>query len=138
MYLFTKNFLGVRTIPRDGLPATQVRAAEIRAITRSCLHALFYFVFRPDSRIWIRHETDRHKCYGCKNTGNFGVSANRIQWPTSRTRIRPKSKKNKVKTLFGLPEQDRVQVRAARFGPLGLCQGEVLPVTCIGVLKQHL
>jgi len=64
--------------------------------TRSCLHALFSF-FRPDSKIWIRHETDRQKCHGGKNTGKCGVSAIRIQWKTPRTQIRPKSqKKNKI------------------------------------------
>jgi len=28
------------------------------------LHTLFYFFLRPDSQIWIRHKTDRQKCYG--------------------------------------------------------------------------
>jgi len=53
------------------------------------------------------HEADRQKCYGCKNTCKFGVSANRIQWTTPRTRIRRKSRTKKVKTLFCLPEQSR-------------------------------
>jgi len=69
----------------------------------------FLLFFLPNSKIWIRHETDRQKCYGRKNSGKFGVSAIRVQWTTSRTKIRPKSMKN-VKTLFYLPEQSRGSV----------------------------
>jgi len=42
------------------------------------------------------HKTDRQKCYGLKNKGSFGVSAIRLQWTTSRTRIRQKSREQKV------------------------------------------
>jgi len=54
----------------------------------------FSCFFLPDSKIWVRHEIDRQKCYGSRNTGEFGNSANRIQWTMSRTRIRPKSRKS--------------------------------------------
>ena len=52
----------------------------------------FLLFVRPDSKIWIRHESDRRKCYGRKNTGKFGVLAIRFRWTTSRSRIRQKSK----------------------------------------------
>jgi len=72
----------------------------------------FLLFFQPDAKIWIRHETDRQKCYGRKNTGRFGVSAIRIQWTTSRTRIRPKSKKKKLKFYFAYPSNPGVSVWA--------------------------
>jgi len=69
------------------------------------LACTYFFTFcfgrTPKSGFW--HETDRQKCYGRKNTGKFGVSANRIQWTTSRTKIRPKSSKKKLKLYFAYP-----------------------------------
>ena len=58
----------------------------------------FTFLFGRIPRYGFGHETDHQKCYGRKNTGNFGVSAIRIQWTTQ-------NPGKKVKTLLGLPEQ---------------------------------
>ena len=68
----------------------------------ACTH-FFTFFCRPDSQIWIRHETDLQQCYGRKNTGKFGVSANRIQWKTPRTKIRPKSQNKQFELYFAYP-----------------------------------
>ena len=54
----------------------------------------FLHFFSRIPKYGFGHETDLQKCYGHKNTGKFGISAIRIQWTTSRTKIRPKSRKN--------------------------------------------
>jgi len=63
----------------------------------------FLLFFGRIPKYGFGHEADRQKCYGRKNTGKFGVSANRIQWTMSRTKIRPKSSK-KFKLYFAYPK----------------------------------
>jgi len=65
----------------------------------------FFTFFGRIPKYGFGHETDSQKCYGRKNTGKFGVSAIRNQWTTSRTRIRPKSMKKKLKLYFAYPSK---------------------------------
>jgi len=66
------------------------------------LLARTFLLFGRIPKYGFGHETDRLKCYGRKNTGKFGVSAIRIQWTTSRTEIRPQSRKKKFeRTILG-------------------------------------
>jgi len=55
-------------------PTTQITtkwAAEDRLVVIPVLLArMFLLFFRPDSKIWIRHETDRQKCYGRETPAN--------------------------------------------------------------------
>jgi len=72
-----------------------------RETYNNCYHPVllartFLLFFGRIPKSGFGHETDRQKCYGCKNTGEFGVSAIRIQWTTPRTKIRPKSLKQKL------------------------------------------
>jgi len=53
----------------------------------------FLLFFGRPPKSGFGHEADCQTCYGRKNTGKFGVSAIRIQWTTSRTKLRPKSSK---------------------------------------------
>jgi len=76
-----------------------------RPHTRSCLHVLSYFFFGRIPKFGFGHEIDRNKRYGRKNTGQFGVLANRIQWTMSRTKIRPKSWKKKFKLDLAYPSK---------------------------------
>ena len=65
----------------------------------------FTFLFGQVPKYGFGRETDRQGRYRRKNTGQFDVSATRIQWKTSRTEIRPKVLNERVRTLFCLPEQ---------------------------------
>jgi len=63
----------------------------------------FFTFFGRIPKYGFGHETDRQKSYGRKNTGEFGVSAIRIQWTTSRTKILPKSRNEEVNFFFAYP-----------------------------------
>jgi len=61
---------------------------------RVLLATTCYVFSRPSSKDGFGHKTDRHGCYRRKNTSKFDVSATRMQWKTSWTRIRPKIRGN--------------------------------------------
>ena len=58
------------------------------------------FLFRQGSKFGFGREPDSQGRYRRKNTGYFNVSAARIQWKTSRTRIRPPKTGTRNQTLF--------------------------------------
>ncbi len=57
-------------------------------------------IWKQGSKYGFGNETYRHGRYRRKNTGEFDVSATRIQWKASRTRIRPKSIKKSLNFIL--------------------------------------
>ena len=60
---------------------------SIHVFTNSVLVRGSFFIFYKVPKYEFGRGTDRHGRYRRKNTGKFDVSASRIQWKTSRTRI---------------------------------------------------
>jgi len=75
---------------------------HIRQVSPVLFARTFLFFGGRIPKYGFGHEADGQKCFGRENTGEFGVSAIRIQCTTPRTRIRPKFKK-KIKLNFAYP-----------------------------------
>jgi len=73
--------------------------AIYRYYSRSCLHFFFIFPVRV-SKYEFGCENHRQGRYRRNNTCKFGVSANRIQWKTSRTSTRPTNQKNSFNFIW--------------------------------------
>jgi len=76
-------------------------------LTRHGSGMLQFVLFDRVPKYAFGHETDRQGRYGPQNSCKFDVSATRIQWKTSRTRIWSEIRKQ-MKTLFCLPEHSWV------------------------------
>jgi len=91
-----------------------------KCYTRSCLQLFLCSV--PNCEFGC--QTERQGRYSFKNTCKFDVLATRIQWKTSRTKIRPTSRKNKIycvlltRTILGMVAENLLQTSC--FGSIRL------------------
>ena len=83
----------------------EIQDVLITQILPVLLATTFLLFSRPGSKYGFGRETERNVLYRCQNTYEFDVPATRIQWNTSRTRIRPKARKTKFEFYFAYPSK---------------------------------
>jgi len=76
----------------------------------------FMFVLGQLPKYGFEHEADRKGRYRRKNKVKFDVFATRMQWETSRTRMRPKSPQTKFKFASAYPSNPALLVRNYWYG----------------------